>query len=394
MSSSVLHHSSAIRPTTMPFSYEQGAQLLEAGDLLFLGLGDNGGFHQQAVGLRRLLQPAQVVRQRLQLHAEQLAQRAVDVQMDARLVVGVADLLDALRDVGREGKQLLPFQAHVILDDGEGGVRQQVHPLQDRAVELERVVLVAGGEDRDRRFRDGRAVLGRDDLRHRLLVRKRGGVQQRLREAIAHRRVHGLAAAAVLVELPGVGAELRRRLGPSAEGRSRCAGSRCGPRRGTLDRGRPHPPGSRRRNPRTRSARPPTRASPRRSSPGSTIFLKPGESGFAVKEKAILPGARLHRHQIAMHVTGSSYRANNRSNAHVVSWLVGEDPPIRRGGPRPHWPRQGCNPSLAVVLLQSVRSSRIRLADGRVRECRCVPRGGGAQSCRLVEFERVEAAPG
>ena len=99
-------------------------------------------------------------RERLELHAEQLAQRAVDIEMDARLVVGVADLLDAFRDVGRESKQLLPFQADVILNNGEGGMRQQVRSLQDRAIELERVVLVTGGEAGDRRLRDGRAVFG------------------------------------------------------------------------------------------------------------------------------------------------------------------------------------------------------------------------------------------
>ena len=57
-------------------------------------------------------------------------------------------------------------------------------------------------------FRYRRAVLSGDDLRHGFPVRKRGGVQQRLREAIAHRRVHGLPRAGA-VELCGVGTEFR-----------------------------------------------------------------------------------------------------------------------------------------------------------------------------------------
>ena len=56
--------------------------------------------------------------------------------MDARLVVGIADLFDALRNVASEGKQFLPSRPDVLLDDREGRMRQQLHALQDGAIEL------------------------------------------------------------------------------------------------------------------------------------------------------------------------------------------------------------------------------------------------------------------
>ena len=77
----------------------------------------------------------------------------------------------------------------MILDDGKGGMGQQIRPFQDGPIELEGVILVTGGQDRDRPLRDGSCVFRGDDFRHGLFLRKRGGVQQGLRQAVAYRRM-------------------------------------------------------------------------------------------------------------------------------------------------------------------------------------------------------------
>jgi hypothetical protein len=72
---------------------------------------------------------------------------------------------------------------------------------------------MAGGQDRDRRLRDFSSVFRGDDFRHGLFLREGGGVQQGLRQAVAHCRMKWLAAAAVLIKGLGVAAE-RRNLSP------------------------------------------------------------------------------------------------------------------------------------------------------------------------------------
>ena len=129
--------------------------------------------------------------------------------MDARVVVGIADLLDAAGDAAHERHQLLALEPDVLADDLERSVRQQLHAFQDHAVELAEIVLVARREDRDRRGRDRAAVFARDHFGHRLLVAQRGRVQQRLAHAVADRGVQPLAAARIVVHLLGVRPELR-----------------------------------------------------------------------------------------------------------------------------------------------------------------------------------------
>src|SRR5215472_10006559 len=98
--------------------------------------------------------------------------------MNARFVIRLTDLSNALGNSSGKRQELLALKPHVILDDRKGGVRQQVHPLQNGAIKLEWVVLVTRGEDRNRCLRNGRAVLGGNDLRHRLFLGKRRGVRR------------------------------------------------------------------------------------------------------------------------------------------------------------------------------------------------------------------------
>ena len=72
-------------------------------------------------------------------------------------------------------------------------MRQELDSLQDHAVELSRVVLVARRQNRDRRFRDRASVFARDDFGHRLLVRERRRMQQRLAHAVTNRGVQPLS---------------------------------------------------------------------------------------------------------------------------------------------------------------------------------------------------------
>src|SRR5262249_57421234 len=115
--------------------------------------------YEKAERPRCLREPTEVVHQGLELHPEQLAQSAVNIQMDARLVVGIADFLDPLRDIGREGQQLLALQPNVIFDDRKGRMRQQVDALENGAIKLQGIGLVAAGQSPYWRFRDRRTVL-------------------------------------------------------------------------------------------------------------------------------------------------------------------------------------------------------------------------------------------
>ena len=109
-----------------------------------------------------------------------------------------------VRDAPHERRELLALEPDVLAHDLEGRVRQQLDALQDHAVELPGIVLVARREYRDGRGRDRAAVFAGDDLRHRLTVGERGRVQQRLAHAVADRGVQPLAAAGVAVHLLGV----------------------------------------------------------------------------------------------------------------------------------------------------------------------------------------------
>ena len=93
----------------------------------------------------------------------------------------------------REGDELLALEPDMLLDQGEGGVRQELDALQDHPVELERIVLVAGGEDRNGLRRDLAAVFRGDHLGHRELPGESRGMKERLGEAVAKRGVQGLA---------------------------------------------------------------------------------------------------------------------------------------------------------------------------------------------------------
>src|SRR5262249_46823397 len=87
---------------------------------------------------------------------------------------------------------------------------QQLGTLQDGAVELQRVVLVTGGENRDWHSGEGRAVLSGDDLGHGLLMRQCHGVQQSLGEPVAHCRVQRAPVPAQRVELLSERSETRK----------------------------------------------------------------------------------------------------------------------------------------------------------------------------------------
>ena len=141
-----------------PLALQEGAHLAEALDLLNLRPGDDRRFDEKLIGRRRLAHAAEIIGERLELHLEEFAERAVDVEMDARPIIAIADLADALRDLAREGDELLALEPDMLLDQGEGGVRQELDALQDHPVELQRIVLVAGGEDRDGLRRDLAAI--------------------------------------------------------------------------------------------------------------------------------------------------------------------------------------------------------------------------------------------
>ncbi len=107
---------------------------------------------------------------RLDVAAEQFAQGAVKVEMDHGPVIGVADLADAPHDPFGIGDKLFAFEPDIALDLLKRRVRQQFDPLQDHPVDHLHILLVAGGEDRQRVSCDRRAVFARHDLGHRAPV--------------------------------------------------------------------------------------------------------------------------------------------------------------------------------------------------------------------------------
>src|SRR5206468_10462681 len=58
-----------------------------------------------------------------------------NIEMDSRPIVGVPDLADAPDDPLRIGDQFLAFETDIALDLLKRGVRQQLDPLQDHAVD-------------------------------------------------------------------------------------------------------------------------------------------------------------------------------------------------------------------------------------------------------------------
>ena len=193
MSSSVLHHSSTMILTWLPCRASADAQSAKSVDLRLPGLGDDKAFDQQLVAAHRRFELAEIDGDRVDVAAEQFAERAVDIEMDPRPVIGVPDLADALDDPVRIGDQLLALEPDVALDLLKRGVRQQLDPLQDHAVDHLHVLLVAGRQDRDRCRGDCAAVFAADDLRHRATVGQRGGVQQGLGDAVAQRGMQPLS---------------------------------------------------------------------------------------------------------------------------------------------------------------------------------------------------------
>src|SRR5215831_20585365 len=84
---------------------------------------------------------AEVASDGVNILAEQFAERAIDIEMDPRPVIGIADLADALDDPVCISDQLLALEPDVALDLLERGVRQQLDPLQDHAVDHLQVSL-------------------------------------------------------------------------------------------------------------------------------------------------------------------------------------------------------------------------------------------------------------
>src|SRR5579872_2579881 len=93
------------QPERDPLALQEGAYLAEALDLLDLRPGDDRRFDKKLIGRRRLAHATEIVGERLELHLEQFAERAVDVEMDARPIIAVADLADALGDLARKGDE-------------------------------------------------------------------------------------------------------------------------------------------------------------------------------------------------------------------------------------------------------------------------------------------------
>src|SRR5580700_1184840 len=128
--------------------------------------------------------------------------------MDARPIIAVADLADALRDLTREGDELLALEPDMLLDQSEGSVRQELDALQDHSVELQRIVLVAGGEDGNGLRRDLACVFRGDHLRHREFPGESRGMKESLGEAVAKRGVQGFVGMREAIHLLGMRAKL------------------------------------------------------------------------------------------------------------------------------------------------------------------------------------------
>src|SRR5262245_31146558 len=174
---------------------------------------------------------------------------------------------------------------------------------------------MTGGQDGDRCLRDGSSVFHGDDFRHGLFLREGSGVQQGLRQAIAHRCMKWLTPAAVLIKVLRVVAELRN---VSAFQKRRNFAAQIVDMIFTTER---------------RIAAGDARYYHIGTIPECDLavlqlqhhrdygrrldnLFKTWRKCFAVKDKTVLPGARLDRHQVAMHVAGSSQRTNDRSYAH------------------------------------------------------------------------------
>jgi len=155
----------------------------------------------------RRRQLSEIIGDRRGVVAEQFADRTVDVEMDGRPVIRLPDFADAADDALGISDQLFAPEADVALDLLERGVRQQFDPLQDHPVDHLPVLLVAGGEDRQRRGGDVAGVFAGDDLGDRAMVGERGGVQQRLGNAVAERGVERLTPVLGAVDLLGERAE-------------------------------------------------------------------------------------------------------------------------------------------------------------------------------------------
>ena len=76
------------------FLLQQPPQAGELLDLLLLGLRDHRRFDEQLVSPGFLTQLADIIRERLHFHFEELSERAVQIDVDARRVIRVADFLD------------------------------------------------------------------------------------------------------------------------------------------------------------------------------------------------------------------------------------------------------------------------------------------------------------
>src|SRR5438270_14098995 len=90
----------------------------------------------------------------------------------------------------------------------ERGVRQKLDALQDHPVDHLHILLVTGGENRQRRGGDVTAIFAGNDLGDRAMAGERRGVQQRLGDAVAQRGVQWLALIFAAVDFLGEGTKL------------------------------------------------------------------------------------------------------------------------------------------------------------------------------------------
>src|SRR5690606_4042292 len=125
----------------------------------------------------------------------ELAERAVEIEMDAGLVARIAYPGDAAGKIAGIIDELFARQADVALDALEGGVRQERGLLEDHAVELAGVLAVDRSEDRDRLLRYLAAIFTRHHFGDGAARGDRHAVQYRLRDAIADGGVQRLAVA-------------------------------------------------------------------------------------------------------------------------------------------------------------------------------------------------------
>src|SRR5262249_1915191 len=84
----------------VPLPRERLAQAAEGRDLCRLRGGKDGRLDQKVERRHRFFEAAEIVGDARDIHGEELADRAVDVEMDARAVVLAAELAHPLRKTG------------------------------------------------------------------------------------------------------------------------------------------------------------------------------------------------------------------------------------------------------------------------------------------------------